>query len=94
MKSRKLWTIIAMTMCLSLIGCFQNVVSDTKIPRMAKEELQLILGRPDIIIVDVRVDDEWKKSQWKIKGAVREDPEKEIQSWIEKYPKDKTFIFY
>lgn len=94
MKSRKLWTIIAMTMSLSLIGCFQNVVLDTKIPRMAKEELQLILGRPDIIIVDVRVDDEWKKSQWKIKGAVREDPEKEIQSWIEKYPKDKTFIFY
>lgn len=94
MKSRKLWTIIAMTMCLSLIGCFQNVVLDTKVPRMTKEELKSMLDHPDVIIVDVRLEDGWKKSEWKIKGAVREDPEKDIKSWADKYSKEKTLVFY
>jgi rhodanese-related sulfurtransferase len=82
------------TLSFAFLGCFQNLAPDVKVPRIAKEELKLMLGRPDIIIVDVRLEDEWKKSGWKIKGAVRENPEKEMQSWAEKYPKDKTLVFY
>jgi hypothetical protein len=65
-----------------------------EVPRMTKEELLPMLGRPDVIILDVRVGDEWKKSPWKIKGAVREDPEKGVQPVAEKYPKDKTYVLY
>jgi hypothetical protein len=65
-----------------------------EVPRMTKEELLPMLGRPDLIILDVRVGDEWKKSPWKIKGAVRENPEKGVQSVAEKYPKDKTYVLY
>jgi rhodanese-related sulfurtransferase len=52
------------------------------------------LGNPDVIIIDVRVEDEWKEAKWKIQGAVREDSEKDINTWANKYPKDKTLVFY
>jgi len=65
-----------------------------EIPRMTKEELLPMLGNPDVVILDVRIGDEWKKSPWKIKGVVREDPEKGVQPVVEKYPKDKTYVLY
>ena len=65
-----------------------------EVPRMTKEELFPMLERPDVVILDVRVGDEWKKSPWKIKGAVRENPEKGVQPVAEKYPKDKTYVLY
>jgi rhodanese-related sulfurtransferase len=51
------------------------------------------LGNPDVLIVDVRLSEEWRKSEWRIKGAVHEDPEK-VKSWANKYPRDKTLVFY
>jgi hypothetical protein len=65
-----------------------------EVPRMTKEELLPMLGQSDVIILDVRIGDEWKKSPWKIKGAVRENPEKGVQPVAEKYPKDKTYVLY
>ncbi len=63
------------------------------IPKMTKEELQAMVGNPDVIIIDVRSGGDWTSSNTKIKGAIREDPPK-VSSWIEKYPKDKTLVFY
>jgi hypothetical protein len=63
-------------------------------PRISKEQLRSMLGRPDVVIVDVRIASEWKTSKWKIKGAVRFDPEQNLDSLAEKYPKDKTLVFY
>lgn len=94
MGNGKFWTITAVTLSFAFLGCFQNLTPVVKIPRITKEELKSMLGHPDVIIVDVRLEDEWRKSGWKIMGAVREDPEKEIQSWADKYPKEKTLIFY
>jgi hypothetical protein len=62
-------------------------------PRITIEELRSLLGGPDVVILDVRVGDEWKKSNEKIQGAVREEPEKYNQ-WAVKYPKEKTLVFY
>jgi len=53
-----------------------------------------MLSNTNIVIIDVRLDEEWKKSEWKIQGAVREDPEKDVKNWAGKYPKDKTLVFY
>lgn len=61
--------------------------------RMTIEELKGMLGSPDLVIVDVRRDGDWKSSKVKIRGAVREDPEKP-EAWMSKYPKDKTLVFY
>ncbi len=61
--------------------------------KMTKEELKGKLGHSDLVIVDVRAGGSWEDSDSKIKGAVREDP-KAVHDWIQKYPKDKTFVFY
>jgi rhodanese-related sulfurtransferase len=60
---------------------------------MTIEELKGMLGNPDLVIVDVRRDGDWKSSKVKIKGAVREDQEK-VEAWMSKYAKDKTLVFY
>lgn len=62
-------------------------------PRIEKEKLKEMLGKPELILVDVRAGSDWKASTQKIKGAVREDPDK-AETWMKKYPKDKTLVFY
>jgi hypothetical protein len=93
MRKAKFWMTIVGALSLVLWGCFQNLALDMKTPRMTKEELKSMLDHPDVIIIDVRLDGAWNKSRWKIKGAVREDPEK-VNAWAYKYPKDKTLVFY
>jgi predicted sulfurtransferase len=63
------------------------------VPKMTIEELKTNLDDPDVVIVDVRVGKDWKGNEFKIKGAVRENPS-EFNSWVEKYPKGKTLVLY
>ena len=93
MKPDRNWAIAALV-CLILIGCAEKWSIQLKVPRMTKEELKPLLGNPDVIVIDVRVEEEWKEAKWKIQGAVREDSEKDINLWVNKYPKDKTLVFY
>ncbi len=93
-RKGRLWAIAALGLSFVLMGCLQNLALDTKTPRITKEELKSILGQPNFVVVDVRLTEEWKKSEWKIKGAVREDQEKDIKTWADKYSKDKTLVFY
>ena len=76
-----------------LIFLLCTPVLSQEVPRISKEELKEILGKPDVVVVDVRAGSDWKASTMKIKGAVREEPDK-IDSWMDKYGKDKTLIFY
>ena len=62
-------------------------------PRMTGDQLKAILGNPDLLIIDVRYGKDWTDSDLKIAGAIREDP-KAFDSWANKYPKDKTLVFY
>jgi rhodanese-related sulfurtransferase len=64
-----------------------------RVPRITKEELRAMLGDPAFIILDVRLGQEWSSSDKQIQGAVREDP-RDFASWMNKYPKDKTLVFY
>jgi rhodanese-related sulfurtransferase len=60
---------------------------------MTKEQLLPLLGKADVVIIDVRTKYDWDSSKVKIKGAVREEGMK-FASWMKKYPKDKTIVFY
>jgi rhodanese-related sulfurtransferase len=88
---------MAVVLSLGLIGLSvkpliaDDIVADA--PRITKEELKSRLGDPDIIILDVLVQDQWETVDQKIKGAVHENPE-EVDSWASKYPKDKTYVLY
>ncbi len=63
------------------------------VPRMTKEVARAMVGNPDFVIVDVRQPKDWDESDLKIRGAVREDPS-DVNAWADKYPKDKTLLFY
>ena len=78
---------------LILTGLLLSVAFSQEPPRISKEELKNMLGDPNVIILDVRIYDEWKASGKKIQGATWKNPEK-IGSWLKQYPKDKTLVFY
>ena len=94
MKKWGPWIFFLFAASLFLSACFENVSPDSSVPRMTKEELRAMLDDPNLVVIDVRHAQDWKSSSSKIKGAVREDTEKEVKSWAEKYPKDKTYVFY
>jgi rhodanese-related sulfurtransferase len=60
---------------------------------MTKEQLRPLLGKPDVVVIDLRTKYDWDNSKVKIKGAVREEGMK-VGSWMTKYPKDKTIVLY
>jgi len=60
---------------------------------MTKEQLLPLLGKSDVIIIDVSSNEGWDSRDKKIPGALREEPMK-FESWMNKYPKDKTIILY
>jgi hypothetical protein len=85
--------LLLLVMAMFLVGLVQVVFAADNVPKMTKEELKTQLGNPDFIILDVRTDHDWQDSSTMIKGAFREDVRK-FGSWITKYPKEKTIIFY
>ena len=90
---RKLILLAAMATVFALAAFFATPAAAQDVKRITIEELKGMLGNPDLVIVDVRRDGDWKSSNVKIKGAVREDQEK-VEAWMSKYAKDKTLVFY
>ena len=91
MKQRR--RMIAVMTSLALSWILSTIVLADDVPRMTREELKGMLGNPNVVIIDVRANVDWLGSNLKIKGAVREDARK-VNSWMEKYSKDKTLVFY
>jgi 3-mercaptopyruvate sulfurtransferase SseA len=89
----KLATTLAVTLCFGFLGLITFTALAQEAPKITKEEVLGMLGNPDVIIIDVRSGGDWNGSELKIKGALREDS-RNVSSWIEEYPKDKTLVFY
>jgi len=76
------------------IGCVSaNTATSKDIAKITVQELRSMLGDPDVIILDVRPEQQWKSSELEILGAVHEDPNK-VKSWAGKYSKEKILILY
>ena len=84
---------IGLAVLLLIVAFIGQALAAQDPPRMTKEELKGLMGKPDVVIIDVRAKSDWEGSKEKIQGAVREDPKK-VKDWAAKYPKDKTLIFY
>jgi hypothetical protein len=67
--------------------------AETEAPRITAGGLKDMLGNPDLVIIDVRTESEWKKTDLKIRGAVWEYSE-EVESWAKKYPENKVYVLY
>jgi len=64
-----------------------------RVRKISIDGLKALLGKPDVVILDVRTAHDWDDSKTKIKGAIRADYH-DPASWVDKYPKDKTIILY
>lgn len=71
----------------------QTALTADSVQRISVDGLKALLGKPDVIILDVRTAHDWEDSKTKVKGAIREDIHN-AGSWVDKYPKDKTIVFY
>jgi hypothetical protein len=67
--------------------------NDKNVPAISVHQVKQLLNNADTIIIDVRKYRNWWRSSKKILSAVREEPSK-VDHWAQKYPKDKSLIFY
>ena len=82
-------------MCLLSLPVFlsDRAMAADDVPLMTKEALKENLGSMNVIVIDVRYHTHWNESQFKIEGAIREDPN-DVNSWVDTYPKGSTIVFY
>jgi hypothetical protein len=71
----------------------EQAIPFPEIPRMTKEQVRDLLGKANIVILDTRLDEQWRLSGQALPGATHESPS-EVKSWAGKYSKDKTLILY
>jgi rhodanese-related sulfurtransferase len=84
--------IVLLGVFIVLVGC-TKIHSSKDIPSITKEELKAKLGSPDLVLIDVRTGSDWEKSDEKITGALRMDPES-VDTWVGTLPKDKEIVLY
>ena len=74
-------------------GAAGDKIPFPEVPRITKEQLKEMLGKPDLVIIDARPVEQWKYSDQVIPGTAHEDP-LSIQSWASKYDKNKKTVVY
>lgn len=78
---------------LAIVAMLVPLVAAEEVPRMTKDRLKTMLDDPNVVILDVRAGRDWKESERKIKGSIRENP-KRFESWAHTYSKDNTIVLY
>ncbi len=89
---RNLWSVLCGILIMLIIGGISGWVESQDVPRMGVDELRGRLNDPQVVVLDVRAGRDWKSSQEKIAGAVREEPGE--LDWAQKYDKNKTLVLY
>ena len=90
---KKIYKIVTAALCVLIGWGFLFPCGASEVKRITKDELKAMFGDPSLVVVDVRTEGDWMNSEFKIKGAVREDPAR-VATWTGKYGKDKTLVFY
>jgi rhodanese-related sulfurtransferase len=89
----RLELIIAASLLIVLACASAIIAEDSQVPMISVDQLDKMLGRSDVIIVDARATSAWASAATKIAGAVRKDPD-HIDSWVGELPKDKDVVLY
>jgi len=77
------------------IGLFATSAFSADVPMMTKDELKAMLGKPDLVLVDVRLGRDFIFSDLKIKGAERPpDMSHPTPNTFKVIGPDKTIVFY
>jgi len=84
----------ALLSLIALAGWSAPPSSVEQVPRLTKEQVKGMLGKPDVVIVDVRYIKQYEESDRKLPGAVFAQPET-LDEFVKKYPKrDSTYVLY
>lgn len=78
---------------LMLLLAIPSISPAMEVGTITKEDLKAQLDNPEIVLLDVRTGKDWKSSEFKIKGAIRANPN-DFDKWSGTYPKDKKFVLY
>ena len=89
---KKVLSLVILGILIVLIAC-TNKRGANDVPLIAIDELKAKLGSSDMVLLDVRAKNDWDKSNEKITGAVRMDPET-VDAWAGTLPKDKDIVLY
>lgn len=85
--------IIIVSLAVSVPYFTVATAASIEVPRISIEQTKEMLDDPQVVIIDVRTAKTWWRSRTKILNAVREELGS-LKKWANKYPKDKTLIFY
>ncbi len=91
-RTELIWRGIVFMLIFSATGV-SAAGDDKNAPGISVHYVKQMLHNPDVVILDVRKHRNWWRSSKKILTAVRENPS-EVDQWAQKYPKDKSLIFY
>jgi hypothetical protein len=84
----------ALLSLVALVGWSAPPSSVEQVPRLTKEAVKEMLGKPDVVIVDIRYIKQYEQSDKKLPGAVFLQPEN-FDEFVKNHPqKDKTYVLY
>ena len=87
-------SLVALLLLFSLAGYSAMPTTVEQVPRLTKEAVKEMLGKPDVVIVDIRYIKQYEQSDKKLPGAVFVQPEN-FDEFVKNHPqKDKTYILY
>ena len=96
MKAKPILTVF-LAAFLSLVapaGWSAPPSSVEQVPRLTKDTVREMLGKPDVVIVDIRYIKQYEESDRKLPGAVFVQPEN-FDDFVKKHPKkDATYVLY
>ncbi len=86
--------VVISVILVALTGYTAPPSSVEQVPRLTKEQVRDMLGKPDVVIIDIRFIKQYEQSDRKIPGAVFVQPEN-FDEFVKNHPqKDRTYILY
>ncbi len=87
-------SLVALLLLFSLAGYSAMPTTVEQVPRLTKDAVKEMLGKPDVVIVDIRYIRQFEQSDKKLPGAVFVQPEN-FDEFVKNHPqKDKTYVLY
>jgi predicted sulfurtransferase len=85
--------LVALLLLVALAGYSAMPTTVEQVPRLTKEAVKGMLGKPDVVIVDIRYIKQYEQSDSRLPGAVFVQPEN-FDEFAKNYPKQRTYVLY
>jgi len=79
--------------CVSILSLSTGVYAVENSLKIEPAALNAMLNQKNLTVIDVRIVSDWRTSDRKIAGAVRQDPHN-VSSWAANSPKQNTYVIY